>query len=92
MLPAAFLCESLCILTFNSFLKCKFQFQNQSNKFSLAISETNFPGLCVLHWALIVKGVYHVLVSTVEPLQGADSKLLFSDQFCSSSHNGCCYD
>lgn len=45
-----------------------------------------------LQCALIVKGVYHVMVSTVELLQGTDSKLLSSDQFCSSSHNGGRYD
>lgn len=64
------------------------------NKSTGTISKSNFLGLQVLHCSrlLIVKGVYHVMVSTVEPLQGTDSELLSSDQFCSSSHNSCCYD
>ena len=35
-----------------------------------------------------MKGVYHVMVSSEDPLQGTDSKLLFSGQLGSSSHNG----
>lgn len=60
----------------------------------LLFPNPNFLGVRVLLCSRLqrVKGVYHVMVSTVEPLQGTDSKLLSSNQFCSSSHNSCCYD
>lgn len=67
--------------------------QSKSYMFTVAIGEANFLWLPVVHCSgLIVKGVYHVMVSTVEPLQRADSQAPFSDQFCSSSYNGYCSD
>ena len=71
--------------------KCRPNSEERPHKLAVAACDCNFLGL----WAAFgcdSEGVYHVMVSTVEPLPGQDSKLLFSDQFCSSSHNDCCYD